>query len=181
MAPFPRKSFKLGGEAIQVVIHSDMAESIEEEVRCRVCLEKDESTENPLLRPCPCSGSMAVVHAKCWQQCKAVCTVCKFPDEQTQMNQVWDNLQKGLRITVHHDCEGWVGSALYIPSLILELTAYTALVGKHKTFHILGIGYGTLFTVTVLYYRQTIKEIMTFLWKGLKDKCSSWWRPTPVE
>ena len=35
---------------------------------CRICLEKSEGEENPLLTPCKCAGTMKFIHLKCLQK-----------------------------------------------------------------------------------------------------------------
>lgn len=35
---------------------------------CRICLEKNESEDNPLLTPCKCSGTMKFIHLECLQK-----------------------------------------------------------------------------------------------------------------
>jgi E3 ubiquitin-protein ligase DOA10 len=33
---------------------------------CRICLGEDEAdTDNPLITPCKCSGTMSLIHIKC--------------------------------------------------------------------------------------------------------------------
>lgn len=55
--------------------------------RCRICYESlDSSNEGPLIRPCNCSGSMALVHIGClnhWLKTKADtrCELCQTPFE----------------------------------------------------------------------------------------------------
>ena len=35
---------------------------------CRICLEKNESEDNPLLTPCKCAGTMKFIHLQCLQK-----------------------------------------------------------------------------------------------------------------
>ena len=42
---------------------------------CRICLEEDETSENPFIIPCECSGSVKFIHLKClrdWLNSKRV-------------------------------------------------------------------------------------------------------------
>lgn len=35
---------------------------------CRICLERNESEDNPLLTPCKCAGTMKFIHLECLQK-----------------------------------------------------------------------------------------------------------------
>ena len=35
---------------------------------CRICLEKNETEDNPLLTPCKCAGTMKFIHLECLQK-----------------------------------------------------------------------------------------------------------------
>jgi len=54
--------------------------------RCRICYEETSSKDNPLIRPCKCSGSMKFIHKLCLQKWRMLspqsehvhkCSVCK--------------------------------------------------------------------------------------------------------
>lgn len=45
----------------------------EEEPCCRICLESEDSQENPLISPCRCSGSMRYVHRNCLDEWRVSC------------------------------------------------------------------------------------------------------------
>lgn len=51
---------------------------------CRICLEDDAD----LLKPCMCKGSMAGVHAKCWERQQFHCTICHFTKPNTTTTEV---------------------------------------------------------------------------------------------
>lgn len=36
---------------------------------CRICLSESNETENPLIAPCKCDGTMKFIHIRCLQQC----------------------------------------------------------------------------------------------------------------
>ena len=36
-----------------------------EVVGCRICLDEEDSTENPLIAPCKCAGSLRLIHLNC--------------------------------------------------------------------------------------------------------------------
>ena len=80
---------------------------------CRICLSEESTTENPLITPCTCSGSMGLVHLEClqrWLSSKIAtrdhnnstsyswktleCELCKFqyPDKIKVKNNVYDLL-----------------------------------------------------------------------------------------
>ena len=54
--------------------------------QCRFCLDDTETLENPLLSPCPCTGSIRYVHHLCLKRWAAInpangqaCSICKTP------------------------------------------------------------------------------------------------------
>lgn len=40
----------------------------DEQSVCRICLTEEEESENPLLTPCKCAGSMGFIHHQCLKQ-----------------------------------------------------------------------------------------------------------------
>ncbi|OMJ65559.1 hypothetical protein SteCoe_37992 [Stentor coeruleus] len=46
------------------VLHEDNDEAFQ----CRICLNDDNSIENPLIAPCKCTGSMGLIHLECLQR-----------------------------------------------------------------------------------------------------------------
>lgn len=72
-------------EGIQIVPNQGFDNS--EEKFCRICLESDFSSENPLIAPCKCKGSSKYVHRSCldtWRSTKrdtawSKCTTCLHP------------------------------------------------------------------------------------------------------
>lgn len=50
-------------ENIQIVSESQIPEKL-----CKICLSRGESTNNPLISPCKCNGSMKFVHFECLQK-----------------------------------------------------------------------------------------------------------------
>jgi len=60
----------------------------EEEKVCRICLDSEETLENPLIAPCKCAGSMRYVHRECLDEWRVTCfnpkalvgcTICHAP------------------------------------------------------------------------------------------------------
>lgn len=43
-------------------------ESDDEGNQCRICLMEENTEENPLIKPCKCSGSMGLIHIECLQR-----------------------------------------------------------------------------------------------------------------
>ena len=54
--------------------------------QCRFCLDDEEPPENPLIEPCPCTGSIRYVHRLCLERWAGLgpenarlCSICKNP------------------------------------------------------------------------------------------------------
>jgi len=66
-----KKKESLEGNSINNINNSnkeDQLSSSNLNLTCRICLEKSESEENPLLTPCKCAGTMKFIHLKCLQK-----------------------------------------------------------------------------------------------------------------
>ena len=63
------KDIPKGGLAQELLQNPQQAtqtvELATEQIPCRICLSEESSTEDPLIKPCQCSGTMAVVHLSC--------------------------------------------------------------------------------------------------------------------
>ena len=52
---------------------------------CRICLDEESSSENPMIHPCKCNGSMKFIHRNCLQTWRETnnrafyeCDICKY-------------------------------------------------------------------------------------------------------
>ena len=57
--PAPEVKGGLGGNAI---LNNDP-----DEVQCRICLDDEETPDNPFLTPCKCIGSVRFIHLDCFR------------------------------------------------------------------------------------------------------------------
>ena len=141
---------------------------------CRICFEAEATDANPLLRPCLCKGHMELVHAQCWQGCRAACTVCKFPDEETKKSQFWHEFQKGVSIRTRCDGDSGWSHLFYLPILALSTTADYFIVGSRTVCWILGVGYTLFWVVVVLTNRQFFSNLVRSWWSNLKLRMQRW-------
>lgn len=56
------------------------------ETECRICWEDGETDE--LLKPCKCNGTIAYVHASCWEKANFSCNICNYTRLTTRTNNV---------------------------------------------------------------------------------------------
>lgn len=74
---------------------------------CRICFEED----GEFLRPCKCKGSMATIHAHCWEKQDFHCGICKYTKANTVSPEV--KYMEG-RILYHR------ASWLFSPKIIVD-------------------------------------------------------------
>jgi len=60
-------------------------------VCCRICLDEEDSAENPLIAPCKCSGSLGLIHLNCLKTWFAGKRVMKVT--QTVTTYFWKHLE----------------------------------------------------------------------------------------
>jgi hypothetical protein len=70
--PFSKHIFQGGiGEGIESEEDPQIVQTFssqDEGNQCRICLQEDNTRQNPLVKPCKCTGSMALIHIECLQK-----------------------------------------------------------------------------------------------------------------
>lgn len=84
--------------------------------RCRICLGDEESAEDPLVSPCACRGSQALIHWRCLEKCQQSalrsgvashkCTVCLETFSVTLAMTEIPPLHSGKLLVANESLEG---------------------------------------------------------------------------
>ncbi|XP_060923723.1 E3 ubiquitin-protein ligase MARCH7 isoform X2 [Limanda limanda] len=106
-----------------------LEESDEEEGdRCRICQMCEESSSNPLIQPCRCTGSLQYVHQDCikrWLRSKIgsgtnleAITTCELCKQKLRLNIDNFNIQELYRTHVQSEYDEFISSGLYLVVLL---------------------------------------------------------------
>ncbi|KAM4744177.1 E3 ubiquitin-protein ligase MARCHF7 isoform 2-T2 [Anableps anableps] len=106
-----------------------MEDSDEEEGDlCRICQMREESSSNPLIQPCHCTGSLQYVHQECikrWLRSKIssgtnleAITTCELCKEKLRLNIDNFDIQELYRTHVQSEYDEFISSGLYLVVLL---------------------------------------------------------------
>ncbi|XP_054900749.1 LOW QUALITY PROTEIN: E3 ubiquitin-protein ligase MARCH7 [Poeciliopsis prolifica] len=106
-----------------------MEDSDEEEGDlCRICQMREESSSNPLIQPCHCTGSLQFVHQECikrWLRSKIssgtnleAITTCELCKEKLRLNIDNFDIQELYRTHVQSEYDEFISSGLYLVVLL---------------------------------------------------------------
>ncbi|XP_047219726.1 E3 ubiquitin-protein ligase MARCH7 isoform X1 [Girardinichthys multiradiatus] len=106
-----------------------MEDSDEEEGDlCRICQMQEESSSNPLIQPCRCTGSLQYVHQECikrWLRSKIssgtnleAITTCELCKEKLRLNIDNFDIQELYRTHVQSEYDEFISSGLYLVVLL---------------------------------------------------------------
>ncbi|XP_061670249.1 E3 ubiquitin-protein ligase MARCH7 isoform X2 [Syngnathoides biaculeatus] len=95
---------------------------------CRICQMGEESTSNPLIQPCRCTGSLQYVHQDCikrWLCSKigsatnlAAITNCELCKEKLRLNIANFDIQQLYRTHAQSEYDNFISSGLYLVVLL---------------------------------------------------------------
>ncbi|XP_069029964.1 E3 ubiquitin-protein ligase MARCHF7 isoform X1 [Embiotoca jacksoni] len=100
----------------------------EEGDRCRICQMGEESSSNPLIQPCRCTGSLQYVHQECikrWLHSKIssgtnleAITTCELCKEKLRLNIDNFDIQELYKTHVQSEYDEFISSGLYLVVLL---------------------------------------------------------------
>ncbi|KAM7405945.1 hypothetical protein PAMP_000355 [Pampus punctatissimus] len=95
---------------------------------CRICQMGEESSSNPLIQPCRCTGSLQYVHQECikrWLRSKIgsgtnleAITTCELCKEKLRLNIDNFDIQELYRTHVQSEYDEFISSGLYLVVLL---------------------------------------------------------------
>lgn len=106
----------------------DLDSEDDQDPKCRICFEKTQNRDDPLIRPCKCSGSMRFTHKLCLQKWRRQssnstaawkCEVCKaeyMTTTKTNQGKLWYfYVFPGLESLLYSCCISYVIGYFWLP------------------------------------------------------------------